>query len=444
MSNYGTLLLNRVIEQNDVGALDRFHIAESHFTSETDRNTYKFIRDYAAKNRGQVPSYAAVTEEVPGFINLHGIEDSYEYLAKKLFNDSAAVEFINVINALDSDFADGQRNMSEYIDDLTDKLTSIKIRTDVRDKVGTDLKNDTSKYLSEYERRKSGESFRTWRSKFSVIGSYVSGNMYVVYGKSGRGKSVITLEDALYMAQQGANVLIWAMEMPVFEVLTRAYVSLSGEQGITHIQDAGIDMNAGFDANAVRGGKLSEDFEESFREFLANLNATLNGNIIVRGVDDSDFNSRTLRALEADIITTNADVVVIDPFYYMDYEKNTSKTAGGDAAETSKKLRALCGRRQVVVIAITQAEETKATEDDDGFREIELPAREDVKKTKQLLEDAATLIAVDTDYRQKRGLVGINKGRDGGEGTFDEILYMPQFGVVGPLSDYTDVRDFDF
>src|SRR5690606_34271674 len=138
---------------------------------------------------------------------------------------------------------------------------------------------------------------------------------------------------------------------------------------------------------------------------------------------------RDLRQLEADINETDADVVVIDPFYYLDYERNDDKTTGGAAAATSRKLRRLAGRTHTTVFAITQAEETQEKKEDDGTRVLKLPDREAVKKTKQLLEDAYLLIAVDTDYKQGRGLIGLNKGRDGGEGESREILYMPQYGI---------------
>jgi replicative DNA helicase len=166
------------------------------------------------------------------------------------------------------------------------------------------------------------------------------------------------------------------------------------------------------------------------------------GNIIVRGVDDDDFNKRDLKALEADIIATKADIVVVDPFYYLDYERNSSKTAGGDAAATSIKLRRLAGRTKTVVFAITQADETRESTDDDGVREIVLPARDDVKKTKQLLEDAYLLIAVDTDYQQNRGMIGLNKGRDGGEGTQIELTYIPSVGVVRELPKGEEAADY--
>src|SRR5699024_8452983 len=130
---------------------------------------------------------------------------------------------------------------------------------------------------------------------------------------------------------------------------------------------------------------------------------------------------------------TNADFVVIDPFYYLSYERNTSRTAGGDAAATSMELRNMAGYTSTVIIAITQADETVEKSNDDGARELEIPDREDVLKTKQLMQDAYLLIGIDSDYKQGRGIIGVNKGRDGGEGNISEFIYAPQYGLVKPL-----------
>lgn len=438
MSNYGTLLLSKVIEDCDALQLTKHNIHTENFRITADREAFKFIKEYAAAHEGEAPSYAAVIERVPDFVFIPGVTDSYSYLTKQLLNDTGRAEFEDFVqnseglNAIWE--ADGS-NTAKLIDNVIDKLQGIKQRSVTAEKVGTDLKADVDKFLAEYTRRKNGESFRTWRSRFSIIGEYVSGNMYVVYGRSGRGKSVIAaVEEALEAAEQGATVLIWSMEMAAYEVLTRLYVSLSGRQGLTEVEFNGSNILAGFDATQVRNGQLAPEFEAAFTTFIKTLNDYLPGNIIVRGVDDPSFSSRTVRQLEADIINTGADFVVIDPFYYLEYEKNTSRTTGGDAAETSKKLRRLCGTTQTVILAITQADEVQEVEDADGSREIALPKRSEVKKTSALLEDATTLIAIDTDYKQGRGLIGINKGRNGGEGDVIEILYATQYGVVKELT----------
>jgi replicative DNA helicase len=433
--NYGELLLSKIIDNNDVAALTRFGITEADFITEGERKAYRFIVDYAEQH-GRAPSYATVEGECAGFTYIPAVEDDYKVLAEKLKENAAAVEFVNFAqNDMVKKFETlGQKDIKSYLDWLISEIERVKIRTDVRNKVGTNLKTDIDKFKAEYERRKSGESFRVWKSRFpfinNAIGGYVSSNLYVVYGKSGRGKSAITLEEGVEMAMQGATVLIWLMEMGWYEGAVRIYTSVSSRIGVSVTELNGVDMDAGFDSRDLRHGKLPEDFERSFMEFLDGINGIIPGNIIIRAVDDDDFSRRNLRQLEADILDTNADVVIIDPFYYLDYEKNTSKTAGGDAAETSKKLRRLAGKTKTVIFAITQADEVDEKENDDGNRELRLPKRSEVKKTKALLEDAALLIAVDTNSQEGRGLIGLNKGRDGGEGEWREILYLPQIGVI--------------
>ncbi|MBG9882745.1 MULTISPECIES: DnaB-like helicase C-terminal domain-containing protein [Bacillus subtilis group] len=437
--NYGVLMLSKVIEQNDPNALLRFNITAEDLPTEGERKALRYITEYAEKHGGQAPTAEMVTHEVPDFEPNFGIEASYEFIATKLKNYASLRDFSEIVNGRgdgeESEFIkrweSAQDNPEEFFSWLTEQAERFKMRTNVRSSVGTDIKKDTDKFKAEYENRKAGESFRIWRSKFEFInramGGYVSSNVYVIYGKSGRGKSAIALEEAINCAMQGANVLIWSMEMGWYEVLVRLYVSISASIGVTKANLDGVDIEAGFNSRDVRQGKLSDEFEAGFMEFLDRINELIPGNIIVRAVDDEDFGSRKLRDLKADILETKADVVLIDPFYYLDYEKNTSKTAGGDAAETSKKLRRLAGQTKTTVFALTQAEEGEGK---DADSELKLPQRKDVKKTKALLEDAALLIAVDTNAEEGRGLIGLNKGRDGGEGKSAEIIYLPQFGVI--------------
>ena len=445
--HYANLLFSKIVDENNPQVLTRFNVTEGDMPTEGERKIYRFVTDYAERNRGQAPSYATVTAECPAFDYTPQIGDSYDFLAGEIKKHAAQRAFVELVSGkqdergrhveglLSRKFDEiGTRDIFSYFEWLQNEVESIKLRTSVRDKIGTDVKHDGDKFLAEMDRRKKGESFRIWKSKFAFIneqvGGYVSSNVYTVYGKSGRGKSVITLEECIEAAFQGANVLIWAMEMGWYEVLVRIFVSISARRGLTTAQVQGLDMAAGFDSTELRYGKLSPEFEVAFRAFVEQLNDLIPGNITLRAVDDDDFANRSLQALEADILATKADVVMIDPFYYLDYERNTSKTTGGDAAATSQKLRRLAGSTQTVIFAITQADETSTNEDDDGNRELELPQRKDVAKTKQLLQDAYLLIGVDTDYKQGRGLIGLNKGRDGGEGQQAEILYIPQVGIV--------------
>lgn len=429
---YGNLLLSKIIDENNIQALTKFGITAKDLPTEGDRQTLRFIADYAEANRGQAPSYAVVTAECPTFEYTPQVGDSYDFLAKEIKAYSAKQELLEYVQGRFTAEFNSERDGNKILDGLISEAQSIKIRTSVRNKVGTDLKTDAASFLDEYRKRKNGESFKVWNSKFmginEQIGGYLSGNLYTWYGRSGRGKSVFTMEEAIEAAMQGANVLVWAMEMSRFEWMARAYSSISARvSGTTETID-GVNYEVGFENKALLMGNLSEGYEAGLEQFLSQMNEIVPGNITVRAVDDDDFYSRGVKQLEADILQTKADVVVVDPIYYLDYEANTSKTAGGDVANTSKKLRHLAGYTKSVIHVITQAEEVRDDTDEEGNREIRPPKRAEIKKTKAVLEDAANTFGIDT--LDGRGIIEIGKGRNGGEGTQVEVLYLPNIGIV--------------
>lgn len=429
--NYGEMLLSKVIDNNDVQALSRFGVNEYDFATDGERKAYRFIIGYAEKNRGNAPDYRTFVANCNEFTYEPNVEDGYEYLVKQIKSHAIKVGIMGLVNdELPTTFKgkDGHK----LVDWLEERLSEIKNRANFRTKVGTDLKGETDRFLAEYRKRKAGASFKVWLSKFpsinTAIGGYYGGNVYTWYGRSGRGKSVFTMEEALESAMQGANVLIWAMEMSEFEWLARAFSSLSARKGIFTATVDGVDYKAGFENRAILSGKLTDEWEEKFEEFLRNLNSMIAGSVIIRAVDHSDFYERGCKQLEADIIQTKADVVVIDPIYYMSYEQNTSKTAGGDVANTSKRLRHIAGFTKAVIHVITQAEEVKDDTDELGNRELRPPKRAEIKKTKAVLEDATNTFGIDTV--DGIGIIEIGKGRNGGEGTQVEVLYLPSYGLV--------------
>jgi hypothetical protein len=458
--HYTQMLLSKAIDDNNVQALTKYGITATDCATEGDRQTLRFILDYAEKNRGQAPGYAVVTAECPDFVYTPQVGDSYEYLAREIKKHSAKVQFAELVNG-NHDEKTGkdvpgvfgkkfeELDGNSFLEWLQSEVESIKLRTSVRSKIGTDVKADAESFLDEYRKRKDGESFKIWKSKFASInreiGGYYSGNMYTWHGRSGRGKSVFTMEEAIEAAAQGANVLVWAMEMSRFEWMARAYSSISARAGIVNANIEGVNYEAGFENRALLTGGLSDEFEAGFEVFLLQLaeGEHLPGNITVRAADDVDFFNRGVKQLEADIIATKADVVVVDPIYLMDYEANTSKVAGGDVANTSKRIRRLAGLTGSVIHVITQADEVKDDRDDEGNRELRAPKRAEIKKTKAVLEDAANVFGIDT--LDGAGIIEIGKGRNGGEGTQVEVLYLPNYGIVREVETGEAVASqFDF
>jgi replicative DNA helicase len=429
--NYGEMLLSKVIDTENTKGLSLVDL--NHYPTQVEKEVHTFIQEYSIKNKGSVPSYQMVVNEFPSFTYYPNVTDSFSYLSSELKNYKARIELQTYLqNQVAPRFNTNQKEGLSIAEDIMKDLGKIIRENSTREKVGTSVK-DGQNFLSEYEKRKKGESFTLWKSAFPTInrhvGGYMSGNMFVWYGPSGRGKSVFTTREAVEVAMQGGNVLVWSMEMSKYEVLVRIYSMVSALLGLRKVHIDGMDLDGGFTTRGLKNGALSEEEEEHFRDFLSKINDLIPGNIYIRAVDDDDFDNRSLTELEKDIEETKADFVVIDPFYYLDYEPNTTRTTGGDATNTSNRLRKIAGRTKTAIIAITQAEEAKVVKDEAGKREIAVPDRSMVKKTKSLLEDCAQLFAIDT--ADGLGVIEINKSRDeSSENIRTEILFLPSHGII--------------
>lgn len=437
MAAQGQQFLSKIVDTGDVQAITRLQVRRSDYATEGEREAHDFIVKYAAENAGAAPSLATFVARFPDDVCAYipGVTDSFEYLAREIKNAAGKRAIAEVLSDPGLQEAFDGKTAEEFAGFLTGKLDRIKIETRTNVCVLTDVSRETDKFLAEYRARAAGTSFRIWRSKFrsinEQIGGYFSGNTYAWYARSGRGKSVLVQEDgAIEAAFQGANVLVWALEMSEFEWMARAYSSISARLGAFNANIGGIDYAAGFENRALLMGRLTPEFETQFETFLQTLNDVIPGRIILRASDSAGFTERGLAQLEADIRETEADVVVIDPIYLMDYEANTSRVAGGDVAATSVKLKRLAGQTKTVIHVVTQAEEDASEKSEDGTRELRPPKRAELKKSKAILEDAANVFGIDTLAQEGRGVIELGKGRNGGEDARVEIVYLPNWGIV--------------
>src|SRR5690606_17096519 len=168
MPAYGESFLSKVLDDGNTMAIREFAIERDDFPTETERQAFDFIMDYAKHNGNKTPDFRTVIEKVPEFYYREGVTDSYRYLAKELKSFAAkrkVAELFNGKGELPSvEELINSKDGNDAISDLISELERIKIGTSVREKVGTNLKLDSDKIRKEYERRKSGESYRVWNS----------------------------------------------------------------------------------------------------------------------------------------------------------------------------------------------------------------------------------------------------------------------------------------
>jgi replicative DNA helicase len=431
------LILSKAINENDVASLNRYGITEELLQSDIHKKAYQYIIKYSRENEGNAPAYQTLLSKVPDFDFQVSTENtSFRSLAKSLKNSKLQVEVAAFVNSeMEELWKESVKDddPTKFINNMIANMEIIKANNNLGESAGRKLENASDWYLEEFYNRKAGNSVKFWDSHFSGLteligGGYQSGNMYTVYGRSGRGKSTITLVEAISAAMQGANVLLWVLEMPKYEFASRALSFISARDKIKKSTIKGEDYLAGFRIQDLTSANFNTlDEEQQFVDFVNNLNEKIEGSITIRAVDDEDFINRSVRQLERDIVETDADFVVVDPIYYMHYEKNTSKTAGGDASATSKALRLMAGRTKTVILVITQAEED-SNEKGGSDRTINIPKRSQVKKTMSVLEDASYVLAFDSC--DGRFAVEVVKGRSGNEGEQVEGIFLPSIGYV--------------
>ncbi|MDQ0168709.1 DnaB-like helicase C-terminal domain-containing protein [Paenibacillus tundrae] len=437
MAVTGQQLLSKLIDEGSTQALAKYNVKRSDFPSRHEQSAYDFIVDYAADNGGAAPSVATFVANNPQIKYIPEVTDAYEYLASQLKDAVGKRELAEYINSPEFEQAYESLPTETFINSLTDKLARIKMETRTGVPKMTDISTSGERFLTEFRARKAGTSFLIWLSKFGTInekiGGYFSGNTYAWYARSGRGKSVMVMEDAIEAAFQGANVLIWALEMSEYEWMARAYSSISARISDTIRRIDGVDYTVGFDNRAMLMGTMDDGYERGLETFVDMLSEVVPGRIVIRAADSESFAQRSIAQLEVDIAEIDADVVVVDPIYLMDFERNTSHVAGGDVAATSVKLKRLAGQTKTVIHLVTQAEEDAKEKNEDGTRELSPPPRAGIKKSKAILEDAANVFGIDTLAQEGRGVIELGKGRNGGEDTRVEIVYLPNYGVVREL-----------
>src|SRR5690625_1138905 len=223
---YAKLFLNKVITEDDVSALGRYNVTIDDMHSDIDRNTLRFIEEYAKDNGGKAPSYAAVASSVEGFEYIPEVSDSYSYLTKQLKDYTAQRMIVGWFESGEFERKLNEMGGKEFADDwLTKMLDTVKIRTDVRESVGRTLDDIGRSMKDEYLKRELGESFKLWKTPFSLlnkeISGFFSGDVYGIIAESGRGKTYLIMKMVDSLLRQGANVLLKSFEMKEYIVMAR-------------------------------------------------------------------------------------------------------------------------------------------------------------------------------------------------------------------------------
>ena len=222
----GVSLLSKIIESNDYSKIGKYNIELNDFITDGEKEVFKFIDKYARDNKYELPSLELVEHTFSDIEFQYGVRESYDYLVTNLKSNLAQRKAYELLTANVSEKFETLSG-NEFINYLQQELDLIKKETSLNQTGGISVTKDVSSYLDEYSKRKQGDSYKVWDSAFPSLPSYQSGSMYGWYGKSGRGKSILsTVVESVKFAMSGATVLIWSLELSEYEVLSRIYSHL--------------------------------------------------------------------------------------------------------------------------------------------------------------------------------------------------------------------------
>lgn len=404
--------------------------------SKVDADTYEFVTSYARDNGGQAPSYATVAAEVEGFEYVPGVSDQYEYLARQI-KDFTAQQMI-------SQWFDGgefQRKFNEmppqkFIDEyLLPAAQAVKMGTRVRDSVGRTFTDIKISMQEEYESRKNGESNKRWDTPFKSLthelGGWFSGDVYGIMAESGRGKTYLIIKIVDSLLRQGANVLVKSFEVKEYVWIARL-ISI-----ITAVDEMFVDelgRKIGIPNKQILSAKLEGIVYDHFTEVLEALDAYYPGTIYFQGKSDACL-TRTLDDLESEVMSGQIDAVFLDPFYGLTdvYGKNSNKTTGGAAEQAATRFENIIGDNDILGFYAVQATVERKELGDDDKRMLNLPTRDQVKTSKRLLDIATNLLSFDSIGEEGLAMIGIEKGRNGGEDFRLELIALMDYGVIKEL-----------
>lgn len=433
---YAKLILNKVVEDGTTTQLTRNNITLADMHSDVDRATYRFIQEYAAENAGKAPSYALVAASVEDFEYIPEVGDSYAHLTRKLKDETGKRVFVKMFES-----GEIQRKLNDLPADkffgeyLIPALESVKIRTGVRENLGRTLADIKESTQQEYESRKNGKSNKRWETPFpsltNELGGWFSGDVYGIMAESGRGKTYLIIKIIDSLLRQGANVLVKSFEVKEYVWVARL-ISI-----ITAVDELFVDelgRKLGIPNKQILSAKLEGVVYDHFTEVLETLDTYYPGTLYFQGKSDAGL-TRTLDDLERELLTGQVDAVFLDPFYGLTdvYGKNSNKTTGGAAEQAATRFENIIGDNDVLGFYAVQATVERKELDDDDKRMLNLPTRDQVKTSKRLLDIATNLLSFDSIGEEGLAMIGIEKGRNGGEDFRLELISLLDHGVLKEL-----------
>lgn len=292
--------------------------------------------------------------------------------AKLLKRESSKHKARDVINEGLADISDNKKNPLDVIDQLSDKLTRVSVDAssggvETIEDVIDDFEEQTKAILRD------GGNIATINSAYPTIDYYTKGwgatHLITIGARTGIGKSVFAINNAVAAMAQEKSVLFFSLEMTQREVISRMVASLS----LIRIQDI------------EKAAPLTEDENQRQKDALAmirksKLTIDTNPSVTVEYIKRA--------AIKQAQSENGLDFVIID---YLQLISNDSKSNRQEAiSDVSRNMKLLAKELNVPVMVLVQLNRESRNSDGDDSPKIY-----DIRESGSIANDSNVVILID-------------------------------------------------
>jgi len=329
-------LISRAIRTRDITAVLEYGLKEDWFYVDENRAVWKFIVSHWSKYQ-EVPTAVTVKDNFPTY-RLLAVEDSIEYLLDQLVDYRRRQKAIEIIQDAADSIAEGDHTsaiaaMSVGIAKISDEGTGAS--RDVN--LTSDPLNRYDEYLAVKTRPNGLIGMATG---FSLIDQATAGlqpgQLVVIIAPPKTGKSVVALQTAVNLHNDGFVPMFQSFEMSSHEQQTR--------------HDA---MRSNISHARLTRGALKVDEEARYQKMLKKMEAMHNFYLTDGPAAD------TISGLAAKVEKIQPDVVFVDGVYLMTDEVSGEANTAKALTNITRSLKKLAQKIEKPIVVTTQVLEWK-------------------------------------------------------------------------------------
>jgi replicative DNA helicase len=329
-------LISRAIRTRDITDILEYGLTEDWFYVEENRNVWKFVLQHW-KKYSEVPTAITVKDNFPTY-RILAVDDSVEYLLDQLVAYRKRQKAISLVQDAAEAIAEGDHDaaismMSSGVAKIADE--GMSATTDIN--LSKEPMDRYDEYLSVKTRPNGLLGMATG---FTLIDQATAGlqpgQLIVIIAPPKTGKSVVALQTAVNLHEDGFVPMFQSFEMSNHEQQTRHDAMRSN---ISH-------------ARLTRGG-LKTDEEARYQKALKRMESMHNFYL----TDSSS--AQTVSGLFAKIEKLQPDVVFVDGVYLMLDEVSGEQNTAVALTNITRNLKRLAQKTKKPIVVTTQVLEWK-------------------------------------------------------------------------------------